>query len=299
MLSLNGLTKRYGDRRVLDDVGFEVPRGVVCGLLGHNGAGKSTLVGILLGHIHADAGSVRIGAYDAVRERAAALRRVGAIFEAPAFHDYLSGARNLQLLAAYSGGVDAARLREVVRFVGLEDRIDDRVAAYSHGMRRRLALAQALLPDPELLVLDEPGDGLDPEGIHEMRQLVLQLQRERGMTILFSSHALAEVQQVCSHLAVLRAGRLLFAGDWRATGILRRRWRVAVDRQSDAESGLRGAGLVEEFLADGSGVPAAGVDTDAVVRWLVAHGFRIEAVAPLEPSLEDFYLDLLRTGVRA
>jgi len=298
MLSLSGVTKRYGSRTALADVGFEVPRGVICGLLGHNGAGKSTLIGILLGHIHADAGSIRIGGHDAVRKRAVALRRVGAIFESPAFHGYLSGARNLQLLAACSGGATAQRMREVVRFVGLQDRIDDRVAAYSHGMRRRLALAQALLPEPELLVLDEPGDGLDPEGNHEMRQLMLQLHRERGMTILFSSHALADVQQVCSHLAVLRSGRLLFSGDWRAAEVGRPRLRVLVDRQSEAEDGLRAAAMMDDFTTDGRGVPAVGVSTDAVARWLVERGFAIRSVAPLEPSLEDFYLGTLRRAGR-
>lgn len=216
MIEVRGVTKRYGAQVAVRRLDLEVPRGVVCGLLGHNGSGKSSLIGMLLGQIFPDAGELRIGGFDVFAARNRALRRVGAIFEAPAFHEYLSGARNLRLLADYSGGVDAARFAEVVRLVGLERRIDDPVAAYSHGMRQRLALAQALLPEPELLLLDEPHDGLDPEGTHDLRALLAYLHRERGMTIVFSSHELTEVQRLCSHVAILRRGQLLFAGDWRA-----------------------------------------------------------------------------------
>lgn len=216
MIAVHGVTKSYGSRLAVRQLDLEVPRGVVFGLLGHNGSGKSSLIGMLLGQIFPDAGRLAIDGFDVFAERAQALRRVGAIFEAPAFQENLSGARNLRWLADYSGGVDAARFDEVVRLVGLERRIDDPVAAYSHGMRQRLALAQALLPEPQLLLLDEPHDGLDPEGTHDLRQLLAYLHRERGITIVLASHELAEVQRLCSHVAILRRGELLFAGDWRA-----------------------------------------------------------------------------------
>jgi ABC-2 type transport system ATP-binding protein len=216
MIEVHGVSKRYGGQLAVSQLDLEVPRGICFGLLGHNGSGKSSLIGMLLGQIFPDTGRLAIGGFDVFAARARALRRVGAIFEAPAFHEYLSGARNLRLLADYSGGVDATRFKEVVRLVGLQQRIDDPVAAYSHGMRQRLALAQALLPEPELLLLDEPHDGLDPEGIHDLRETLAFLHRERGMTIVFSSHELAEVQRLCSHVAILRRGELLFAGDWRA-----------------------------------------------------------------------------------
>ncbi len=216
MIAVHGVTKSYGSRLAVRQLDLEVPRGVVFGLLGHNGSGKSSLIGMLLGQIFPDAGRLAIDGFDVFAERAQALRRVGAIFETPAFQENLSGARNLRWLADYSGGVDAARFDEVVRLVGLERRIDDPVAAYSHGMRQRLALAQALLPEPQLLLLDEPHDGLDPEGTHDLRQLLAYLHRERGITIVLASHELAEVQRLCSHVAILRRGELLFAGDWRA-----------------------------------------------------------------------------------
>lgn len=299
MVSLRGVRKRYRQRTALHPLDLDVPRGVVCGLLGHNGAGKSTLIGMLLGHVHPDEGEIRIAGHDVTREPAAARSRVGAIFEAPVFYDYLSGARNLQILTAYSGGAEPSRLRDVVRFVGLEGRIDDLTATYSHGMRRRLALAQALLPDPDLLVLDEPADGLDPEGIHEMRERILWLHREHGMTVLLSSHALSEVQQTCSHLVVLREGRLAFSGDWRAAQLMGPRLHVATDRQAEAERALASAGLMLDFNAGGIGRLADDTSVDAVARWLVERGYAIHALAPVEPSIDDFYLELQRRGVPA
>jgi ABC-2 type transport system ATP-binding protein len=172
MLEFDQVTKRFSGAaaRALDEVSFSVAQGRICGLLGHNGAGKSTALGVLLGMVHPDAGEARIGGVVVQREREKAVAKVGAIFEAPAFYEYLSGWRNLKVLTAYSGGVPEKLMHETVEWVGLSKRIHDRVSAYSHGMRQRLALAQALLPQPELLILDEPTDGLDPEGLVEFRR---------------------------------------------------------------------------------------------------------------------------------
>ena len=293
MIRLRGLTKRFGARVAVDGLDLDVPRGQIFGLLGHNGAGKSIAIGMLLGQVFPDAGTVTINGHDVFSARARALARVGAIFETPGFYDYLSGATNLRIFCQYTGPADAARVREVVRLVGLEARIGDRVATYSHGMRQRLALAQALLPDPELLVLDEPSEGLDPEGIHEIRNLILQLNREWGLTILFSSHLLGEVEHLSSHLAVMREGRLLFCGAWRQLDRPQRWLRVRVDRQAEAESALQAAGLMAEFGADGRGRLADGRELPAVAEWLVRQGYRIEAILPIERTLEDFYLETI------
>jgi ABC-2 type transport system ATP-binding protein len=290
MISLRAVSKRFGSRPAVEDLTLEVPRGGVFGLLGHNGAGKSTTIGMLLGQVTPDRGEVRVHGADVFRERRRALARVGAIFETPAFYEYLSGARNLRIFSEYTAPASRERLAEVVKLVGLSDRIHDRVGAYSHGMRQRLALAQALLPGPELLILDEPSEGLDPEGIHEIRHLILRLNREWGLTILFSSHVLSEVQQLCSHVAVLREGRLLFTGNWREFGVNGQWLRVRVDRQTEAETGLREAGLVTEFEAEGRARLATGATAPAVTEWLVHHGYRVEAVHPIERTLEDFYL---------
>ncbi|MCG3150635.1 MAG: Vitamin B12 import ATP-binding protein BtuD [Verrucomicrobiae bacterium] len=293
MISLDAVTKRFGARLAVDNVSLTVPRGGIFGLLGHNGAGKSTSIGMLLGQVAPDAGTVSIAGVDVFADRQRALAKVGAIFETPAFYDYLTGWRNLRLFCEYSAPFDAERGREVVKLVGLEKRIIDRVATYSHGMRQRLALAQALMPKPELLILDEPSEGLDPEGIHEMRNLILRLNREWGLTILFSSHLLSEVQQLCSELAVMHEGKLLFVGNWRELDADRQWVRVQVDRQADAERGLTGAGLVDLFEYDGRGRLAPTATVPQVASWLVAQGFAVQALHPVERTLEDFYLETI------
>ena len=159
-----------------------------------------------------------IAGVDVSLDRTRALSRLGAIFEAPAFYDYLSGWKNLQIFTAYSHPVAEAEMREAVALVRLTGQIDDCVRTYSHGMRQRLALAQALLPRPEVLILDEPTEGLDPEGIHEMRKLILELNRQHGITIILCSHLLTEVEQLCPRVAILQQGELVFCGPWRDAG---------------------------------------------------------------------------------
>ena len=212
MIQLTHLVKKFGERVAVDDLSLQVPRGEIYGLLGHNGAGKSTAIGMMLGQVWPTAGEVRVCSHDVTVNRSEALRKVGAIFETPAFYDYLSGWRNLEILSSYSAPTPRTRIAEVIEWVGLRGREHSKVRTYSHGMRSRLALAQALLPRPELLILDEPSDGLDPEGIHEMRETILRLRRELGLTILLSSHFLSEVEQLCTRIAVLKQGRMLFEG---------------------------------------------------------------------------------------
>ena len=159
MLRVSNLRKCFAGKEALKGVSFEVEKGEIYGLLGHNGAGKSTTVGIILGMVSADGGEVEVGGVSVLKEQTAALRKVGAIFEAPAFYDYMSGWQNLKILVGLSGPFDEKAAREIVGKVGLSDRITSKVGSYSHGMRQRLALAQALLPEPEVLLLDEPTDG--------------------------------------------------------------------------------------------------------------------------------------------
>src|SRR5581483_2912295 len=200
MIRLNNLSKNFRGRPALIDLSLEIARGEIFGLLGHNGAGKSTTFGLILGQLYPTAGEAFIRDISVQRDRMKALKGVGAIFETPGFYDYLSGWNNLRIFTSYSGQVKDAEITETVKFVGLENRIHDPVRVYSHGMRQRLALAQALLPRPDVVLLDEPAEGLDPEGIHEMRQLILQLNSEHGMTVLLSSHLLSEVEQLCDRI---------------------------------------------------------------------------------------------------
>lgn len=294
LIELHGLTKRFGARLALDALDLRVGRGEIFGLLGHNGAGKSTAIGLMLGQVWPTAGTARICGYDVHRDRRRALARVGALFETPAFYDYLSGWRNLEIFTQYTAVASAARLREVVEWVGLSSRIHTRVRTYSHGMRARLALAQALLPQPELLILDEPADGLDPEGIHELRQTLLRLRAELGLTLLLSSHLLSEVEQLCTRIAVLRQGRKVFEGtlaEVRQTA----NWVRLITRDFTAATArLREAGLIVRER-DGACVQLApGIEPPELVRRLVTWNFPVYEIAREQQSLESFYLALMR-----
>lgn len=289
MLKIDNLFKKFGGIAALKGVSFEVKKGEIYGLLGHNGAGKSTTLGIVLGMISADAGEVTIGGVSVLRERAKALRKVGAIFEAPAFYDYLSGWENLKMLTTFSGPFSEKATREVVEKVGLTERIGSKVSAYSHGMRQRLALAQALLPEPEILLLDEPTDGLDPEGIKWFRDFILDLRKERGMTVLFNSHLLPEVEMMCDRVAMIRRGELVFEGameDLAEDGLTLR---------LQVEPAAMLAEVVAEFggqaLEGGRYFFPQGTQAADLVSVMVGRGGRVAEVTPVRRSLEDVYME--------
>jgi ABC-2 type transport system ATP-binding protein len=297
MIELSNVHKRFGQRMAVDDLTLRVPAGEIYGLLGHNGAGKSTSIGMMLGQVWPTRGDVKICGFDVSTQRRKALAKVGAIFESPAFYDYLSGFRNLEILSSYTARTPRKRIEEVVEWVGLTGREDSNVRTYSHGMRARLALAQALLPNPELLILDEPSDGLDPEGIHEMRHTILRLHRELKLTILLSSHFLSEVEQICTRIAVLNQGRMVFEGTLAETK-RREQWaRIKVGDFAAAVAELRKAELITEDK-DGQLIALAPkVATDQVVRLLVEKGMSVFEIAPAEETLETFYLRLMANGI--
>ena len=295
MIELRRLTKRFAGRLAVEDLDLTVPRGSIFGLLGHNGAGKSTAIGMMLGQVWPSSGEVRVCGEDVQRRRRQALARVGAIFESPAFYDYLSGWRNLEILCQYTASVPAARLHEVVEWVGLGPRIRSRVRTYSHGMRARLALAQALLPCPELLILDEPADGLDPEGIHELRQTMLRLRSELGLTLFLSSHLLSEVEQLCTRIAVLRQGRKVFEGTLAEARDAADWVRLATPDFAGAVERLLAAGLIRQARDGAFLALAPEVGTDEIVRRLVGWGIPVFEIAREQQTLEDFYLRLMRT----
>jgi ABC-2 type transport system ATP-binding protein len=296
MIELRHVVKKFAGRIAVDDLSFTVPRGEIFGLLGHNGAGKSTAIGMMLGQVWPTGGEVKICGHYVQSNRHAALRQVGAIFEAPAFYDYLSGRRNLEILSAYTAPTSATRIREVIDWVGLTGREQSKVRTYSHGMRARLALAQALLPRPELLILDEPSDGLDPEGIHEMRQTILRLQRELGLTILLSSHLLNEVEQLCTRIAVLQNGKKVFEGN--VADVRAARGKVALKTNDfvAATRLLRGQNLITATAEEKFITLAEGRSVAEVTQALVAAGLAVEGIWQHEQTVEDFYLNLIRPG---
>jgi ABC-2 type transport system ATP-binding protein len=206
-----GLVKRYGEVLAVDHVDLEVGAGDVYGFLGPNGAGKTTTLRIALGLIFPSEGSVELFGHDPMREGAAALRGVAGFVEAPRFYPYLSGRKNLELLAALDGDGAASRIGMALDTVELTQRGGHKVGGYSHGMRQRLGIAAALLRDPRLLILDEPATGLDPAGMRDMRLLITRLS-EQGITVLLSSHQLPEVQDLCDRVAIVNRGRIVYEG---------------------------------------------------------------------------------------
>jgi ABC-2 type transport system ATP-binding protein len=293
LIEARGLRKQWKHGKLaLDDVSFTVNSGEILGLLGHNGAGKSTVMGIMLGMVRPDAGEARIAGVSVQRERGAALRNIGAIYEAASFYDYLTGWQNLRALCSLSGWWDEDEVRRVLRLVRLHDRADAKAGTYSHGMRQRLALAQALLPMPRCLLLDEPTDGLDPEGITEFREFILQLREEQGLTILLNSHLLGEVEQMCDRCVILREGKKVFEGPVPGRGEEKERYRLESPDLMEArvvcarlELNMDREGLVE-LPADREG--------HEVLRELVEGGVRVASWGLHKQSLEELYLGLRR-----
>jgi ABC-2 type transport system ATP-binding protein len=209
VLSAENLTKRFGRRVAVSDVSFEVHAGEVFGFLGPNGAGKTTTIRMLVGLARPDRGRVRIRGLDLSSDFTRAMRHVGCIVESPDLYKYLTGRENLLHFARMLSDGSQARIPDLARLVSLEGRLDEKVSTYSLGMRQRLGIAQALLGAPDLLILDEPANGLDPAGIREIRLLVRRLAAERGISVFVSSHLLAEVEQTCDRVAIIHRGRTL------------------------------------------------------------------------------------------
>ena len=297
----SGLTKRFGRQVAVDAVDLAVPRGAVYGFLGPNGSGKTTTIRMLLGLISPSAGSHRILGEPMPDRAAHVLPRVGALVEGPAFHPYLSGRDNLRRLdaadrTAESGTADA-RIAAALDRVGLSAAAGKRYRIYSLGMKQRLALAAALLVPRELLVLDEPTNGLDPQGTREVRALVADLAAE-GATVLLSTHLLAEVEQVCTHVGVMHRGRLVAQAaiaELRADATPRAH--VLTDNAEQAAGVLRSLGLtdVAATAAEATG-QLTGIAPEKVVAALVHDGIGVRRFAVESASLEDVFVRLTGEG---
>ncbi len=292
VLRTRGLTKRFGKRCAVDGLDLEVKRGQAYGFLGPNGAGKTTTIRMLVGLVRPSSGDAEILGVS-IRRRTQSLRRIGALVETPAFYEHLSGEYNLDLLAALSGGATRERIRQVLDTVGLLDRKGDKVRTYSHGMKQRLGIANALLPQPELLILDEPASGLDPEGLREVRDLIRRLGAEENLTIFLSSHLLHDVEQTCTHVGIIREGRLLVSGSvGELLGSEKQTATITVDDPQRASEILAGrpfvtvAAISEESLSVVADPDRLG-DINAA---LVSEGLRVSALVPERTSLEQMYL---------
>ena len=292
-VEVRGLVKRYGDLTAVAGVDLTVNTGDVYGYLGPNGAGKTTSLRMMLGLIRPTAGTVRLFGRDPL-ESVHALDGVAGFVEAPTFYPYLTGRRNLELLAAYDGFGAAARIGEALDTVELADRAGDRVGGYSHGMRQRLGIAAALLRDPKLLVLDEPATGLDPAGMRDMRVLIRRL-ADQGITVVLSSHLLAEVEELCDRVAIVRSGKIVYEGAIaelkRGAGTSYRLTTTDDDRAlavCRAQRGIRDVRVQHariSFAADEAAVAE-------LSQALVEAGALIRMLAPQTVTLEDLFFSL-------
>jgi ABC-2 type transport system ATP-binding protein len=295
----HGLTKRFGTNAAVDDVELLVPRGSAFGYLGPNGAGKTTLIRTLLGLTRANAGTMSLLGIPVPAQRSRALARVGAIVDEPRFHHHLTGRENLRLLGAARGGDAGGRIPASLARVGLTERADDKVASYSMGMRQRLGVAACLLSDPELLILDEPMNGLDPAGMHEMRTMIRSLTDE-GRTVMLSSHLLDEVERTCDAVAIVDHGRVIRQGpiDELVRSAGARVVRLDVSDPVEAGRLLEQAGLAASVTlgelkltvtlrSDASRETVAEVN-----RRLVEGGISVYGLQEVHASLEDWFLSV-------
>ncbi len=209
ILSVRKLNKSFGKQQVLFDVSFDLEAGQILGFIGPNGAGKTTTIKLILGLQSIDSGEVIINGFDVKKDFVKAIEKVGAIVESPDMYMYLSGRKNLELVARMYSNVDDKRIDEVIKLTGLGNRINDKVSKYSLGMRQRLGIAAALISNPNLLVLDEPTNGLDPEGIKELRDLMVDLAKKEKIAILISSHNLSELESFCTDVCIIKNGKVI------------------------------------------------------------------------------------------
>ncbi len=294
VLRTSDLYKRYGQRLAVKGLSLDVRRGEIFGFLGPNGAGKTTTIRMMLGLITPTAGRVEVLGQDIAEQKARVLPRVGALIETPALHLYMSGRNNLRAMGSILGGVAEERIDTVLEMVGLRERQHDRVKTYSLGMKQRLGVAIALLNDPDLLILDEPANGLDPAGIVEMRDLMRRLVAE-GKTIFLSSHVLTEVQQICTRVAIINLGQLVTESTIEGLTGAQGRFYVKLDNAAQALERIQAQPWGAGAALDGRGAlltPSPDGRGRTLNRFLVEAGFYPDSLSPYQESLEEVFLRL-------
>lgn len=298
VLSTQHLSKRYGKRLVVDDLNLAIHRGEIFGFLGPNGAGKTTTIRMALGLITPTSGNVAILGQDVRQHRAHILPRVGALIETPALYLYMSGRDNLRAVGSVLGSVPEKRIDAVLELVGLQKRQKDRVRTYSLGMKQRLGVAIALLQDPDLLILDEPANGLDPAGIVEMRDLMHRLVEE-GKTVFISSHLLTEVQQICTRVAIINLGKLVTVSTIEELTHGQNEYAVKVERAQEALALLKSQPWGKDARLDDHGLlitPAPDGRGRDLNLFLVNAGFVPDSLGLATHDLEQVFLRLTNSG---
>jgi len=290
ILELKNVNKKIGKKQILHDISFSLNEGEILGFIGPNGAGKTTTIKLILGLQRIDSGEIFINNYNVKTNFKKAIERVGAIVENPDEYMYLTGKQNLKLIARLYPNIKEEKINEVIEFVGLKDRINDKVSKYSLGMRQRLGIAEALINNPNLLVLDEPTNGLDPEGITELRALLIKLAKEQKVAILISSHNLAELQSFCTNICIIQEGKILSS---ESINELKHetigKYIIELDKQDD----------IDRFLKDGDKklengfveVNKAREEISDFVFELLKAGYKIYQVKEKEKTLEEAFLE--------
>ena len=297
IIEIKNLSKQFREVKAVDDLNLTVYRGDVFGFLGPNGAGKSTTIRMLLSLIKPTNGEIRLFDKSLSKDRISILKNIGAIVEKPDFYTYLSAFKNLEILGRLSKtDVSRKRIMEVLEFVGLEKRYKSKVKTFSHGMKQRLGLAQALLHDPELIILDEPTTGLDPQGMKEIRELILHLSKDKNKTILLSSHILSEVEIVASRMIILNKGKKIVEGT--VSELLNRdelRVTVEVENNEIAEEKIKESKWMEKLKTTANNKFTFALvqnEISELNKFLVQNGVKVNALIPTR-SLEDYFLNIM------
>jgi ABC-2 type transport system ATP-binding protein len=289
------LTKKFGKKTVVDNLDICIHEGDIFGFLGPNGAGKTTTIRMLVGLISPTSGSAKILGKDVQKDFVNAIKEVGAIVENPELYPFYTGRQNLIHFAKLSGHVDKDRIEEVIKLVRLENRIDTKVKTYSLGMRQRLGLAQALLNKPRVLILDEPTNGLDPQGMKEIREIIGHLAQQERITIFISSHLLHEIEQLCNRVAIVSNGKLVIQGDVKS--LLSKEYQevlIQVNDNDRAKKILMTLPFVQDVLIENNmvNVKYTGDSVAKINKALVMEDVEVRHLAANNGNLEDYFLEL-------
>jgi ABC-type multidrug transport system ATPase subunit len=296
VIAVSSLTKKFKEVRAVNELSFTVKRGDVFGFLGPNGAGKSTTIRMLLSLITPSSGSIKIFGKSLTESRKEILANIGAIVEKPDFYQYLPAIKNLEILAKISGkDVTQKRILELLELVGLKDRAKSKVKTYSHGMKQRLGIAQTLLHNPDLIVLDEPTTGLDPQGMKEIRDLIIRLSKDENKTIFLSSHILSEIEIVANRMIIINKGSKIVEGEVsKLLSSNRLKVTVEVENIELVRSLLDNTiwfNQIESFGENKFSIDLENKDIAELNKFLVEKGVRVNALIPVR-SLEDYFLNI-------
>ncbi|HMI78313.1 MAG TPA: ABC transporter ATP-binding protein [Ferruginibacter sp.] len=295
IIKTTGLSYHYSkDVKTLSDINLQVERGSIYGFLGPNGSGKTTTLSLVLGLLNKQQGDIEIFGQHLHSNRTGILKKIGSLIETPSLYGHLTAKENLEVYRSVYGA-SKAKVAEVLDIVGLGDTVKKVIRKYSLGMKQRLSIALALLPDPELLVLDEPSNGLDPSGIIELRELIKKLNKVTGMTILISSHLLGEVEKMVSHVGIILKGKMLFQGSLQDLHILQQKGSRLIIKTSDNEVAFK---LLYEHgperLEDSLSVPFNDISQVAAInRKLIEQNLDVYLLHPKENDLEQLFIDLI------